>query len=81
MEGFVNECVEQESATDGKAFVFTSERIENIPESWRAKETYRIVNRYGYTEVFELTEPQKNLRSVPEVAGNVSSDSSCAVEV
>jgi hypothetical protein len=74
VEGFVNEYVEQESATDGKALIFVSERIENIPEGWRAKETYRIVNQDEYTKVFELAEPQKEFKVYAESVGNVSSD-------
>jgi hypothetical protein len=58
--------VEQESATDGKTLIFVSERIENIPEGWRARETYRIVNQDEYTEVFELAEPQKELKVYAE---------------
>src|SRR5262245_54129304 len=44
VEGFVNEYVQTSSSADGKTFVFTTERIENIPAGWRARETYRILN-------------------------------------
>ncbi len=59
VEGFVNEYVQQESAPDGKTLIFVTDRIENIPDGWRARETYRIVNQDEYTEVFELAPPQK----------------------
>ena len=58
-EGFVNEYVEQAHSHDGKMLMFVTERIENIPDGWRARETYKILNRDEYTEVFELAPPQK----------------------
>jgi hypothetical protein len=39
--------------------VFETERIENIPEGWRARETFKIISQDEYGEVFELAEPQK----------------------
>lgn len=60
VEGFVNEYVEQERAKDGKTLVFETERIENIPAGWRARETYRLLNQDEYSEVFELAEPGKD---------------------
>jgi hypothetical protein len=57
-EGFVNEYVQQEG-TDGKTLVFLTNRIENIPDGWRARETYKIVSQDEYREVFELAEPNK----------------------
>ena len=59
VEGFVNEYVEQESTKEGKTLVFETERIENIPDGWRARETYKIMSQDEYAEVFELAEPQK----------------------
>lgn len=59
VEGFVNEYVEQEGPKDGKTLVFETERIENIPDGWRARETYKIISQNEYAEVFELAEPQK----------------------
>jgi hypothetical protein len=59
VEGFVNEYIEQERSPDGKTIVFISERIENIPEGWRARETYRIMSPDEYKELFELAPPEK----------------------
>lgn len=59
VEGFVNEYVEQGSAADRKTLVFVTEGIENTPDGWRARETYKVVNQNEYTETFELAEPQK----------------------
>jgi hypothetical protein len=39
--------------------VFVSESIENIPQGFRAKETYQIINDNEFTETFELAEPGK----------------------
>jgi hypothetical protein len=59
VEGFVNEYVERESTNDGKTLVFETERIENLPDGWRARETYKILSQEEYIEVFELAPPQK----------------------
>jgi len=59
VEGFVNEYVQREVAEDGKRVVFETERIENIPDAWRARETYKIVSSDEFIEVFELAEPKK----------------------
>ena len=59
VEGFVNEYVEQARSHDGTMLMFATERIENIPAGWRARETYRILNRNEFSEVFELAEPDK----------------------
>lgn len=66
VEGFVNEYVEQGAARDGNTLVFETERIENIPSGWRARETYRIVNQDEFIEVFELAEPQKDFQIYSE---------------
>ena len=59
VEGFVNEYVEQGNSADGTRLIFVTEKIENIPEGWRARETYQFLNQDEYTEVFELAPPQK----------------------
>ncbi len=66
VEGFVNEYVEQEISADGKTLRFETERIENIPDGWRGRETYKIVNQDEYTEVFELAPPQKDFQLYSE---------------
>ena len=59
VEGFVNQYVEQERAPASKTLVFVSEGIENLPDGWRARETYRFLSDTEYTEVFELAPPKK----------------------
>ncbi|MFZ6013238.1 MAG: hypothetical protein ACOYXT_23045 [Bacteroidota bacterium] len=59
VEGFVNQYSLQSISPDGKTIVFLSEAIENIPASWRAKETYEIAGDRELKEVFELSSAGK----------------------
>ncbi len=63
VEGFVNEYVEQESSADGKTLIFVTDRIENFPEGWRVRETYKIVSQHEYTEVFKVAPKEFELYS------------------
>jgi hypothetical protein len=58
-EGFVNQYLLEKVSPDGRAFTFVSEFIENIPNGWRARETYTFAASGELTEVFELAEPGK----------------------
>jgi len=60
IEGFVNQYVTTSISTDGKAIVFTSEGIENIPAGWKTKETWQITREGSFSETFELGEPGKD---------------------
>ena len=60
MEGFVNQFKIESISRDGKTIVFITESIENIPNGFRAKETYQIVNENEFLETFELAEPGKD---------------------
>jgi hypothetical protein len=64
-EGFVNTYVQQPS-TDDKTIVFVSEAIENIPDGYRARETYTILSRDEFTERFEIAEPGKDFELYSE---------------
>lgn len=59
IEGFVNQFKLDSISPDKKTLVFISEAIENIPNGWRAKETYRIINDHEIEETFELAGPGK----------------------
>jgi len=59
VEGFVTQYRSETIASDGKALVFTSESLENLPVGFRARETYRILNNDEFVEVFELAAPGK----------------------
>jgi hypothetical protein len=57
-EGFINQYTLDSLSADKKTFVFISEAIENIPQGWRARETY-TVTKDGIAEAFNLAEPGK----------------------
>jgi hypothetical protein len=59
IEGFVNQFKIESISPDGKTIVFISESIENIPQGWRAKETYNITSENEFIEIFELAGPGK----------------------
>lgn len=58
IEGFVNQYVEEGTA-ELSSLTFVSESIENIPQGFRARETYRMQGPDEFEEVFELSEPGK----------------------
>ncbi len=60
IEGFVNHYALDKTAADTRSYGFQSESIENIPEGWRARETYRIISNDEFVEVFELAAPGKD---------------------
>jgi hypothetical protein len=47
-----------------------TERIENLPDDWGARETYKIVSPDEYNEVFELAPPQKSSQYMPKAVGS-----------
>jgi hypothetical protein len=57
-EGFVSQYVDG-GAKPG-TLVFTTEAIENIPEGWRARETYILTGTDQLEEIFELAPPGKD---------------------
>jgi len=54
------------NSADGKTLRFVTETIENIPDGWRERETYKVVNQDEFTEVFELAPPQKDFQIYSE---------------
>ena len=58
-EGFVNQYVLNAAESGARKLVFVSERFENVPEGWRARETYEILSPDEFTETFELAESGK----------------------
>ncbi len=59
IEGFVNEYTLDSISEDGKSLEFVTNRIENIPQGWRAKESYRFVSSEEFVETFYLAAPAK----------------------
>jgi len=67
IEGFVNQYKLDSIADDSKKIVFVSEAIENIPQGYRARETYTIIDQNEFIEVFEIAEPGKDFAVYSEV--------------
>ena len=57
VEGFVNQY--RSETVSGERIVFITESIENIPDGWRARETYEITGEDSFVERFELAAPGK----------------------
>jgi hypothetical protein len=64
IEGFVNQFVLQSESRN--EIVFVSESIENIPNGWRARETYRVLGPDEFIERFDLAEPGKDFELYSE---------------
>ena len=62
VEGFVNQYVSDLVPQDGK-LVFASEAIENIPPGYRARESYTVMGRDEFEELFELAEPGQSFET------------------
>jgi len=60
VEGFVNDYVLESISADKKIIVFVTEKIINIPNGWRGKETFRIISNTEFEEIFELAPPDKD---------------------
>lgn len=58
VEGFVNHYVLETSTAD--TFVFVTEAIENIPQGFRARETWKLLDDATLEETFEIAEPDKD---------------------
>ncbi len=57
-EGFVNQYVMLPPTAGGK-LVFESESFENVPATWKARETYEVLSPDEFIETFELSEGEK----------------------
>lgn len=60
IEGFVNKYTMESISSDKKHIIFISEEIENIPNGYRARETYHFKNENEFEEIFEIAEPNKD---------------------
>ena len=52
-ESFVNQFV-MGPVTPGNPIVFDSEALENVPQGWKARETYEVMSPDEFVETFEL---------------------------
>ncbi len=57
VEGYVNEFIAEPASESDKLSAFVTESIENLPPGWRARETYNIIDKNEFVEVFELAKP------------------------
>ncbi len=61
IEGFVTRYILDSLSTDGRTFVFVSERTENLPSDFGARISYHIVDGDEFRQTFELAFPGKEL--------------------
>jgi len=73
VEGFVNQYImdteesnRQTTQSNALTLVFVTEHMENIPSGWRARETYRILSKDEFIEIFELGTPEKDFEIYSE---------------
>jgi hypothetical protein len=52
-EGFVNQYAQAAASRPGR-IVFETEALENVPATWKARETYDVVSPDEFVETFEL---------------------------
>jgi hypothetical protein len=57
-EGFVNQYVMQPATAGGK-LAFQSEAFENVPTTWKARETYDVISPDEFIETFELSQGEQ----------------------
>jgi hypothetical protein len=57
VESFFAQYVAATAALDGAELTFVSEAIENIPDGFRARETYRFSGPDAFEEIFETADP------------------------
>ena len=65
-EGFVNQFALERFDDRQLTLVFVSTAIENIAPGWRAKETYRFLNKDEFVETFALAQPGKDFATYSE---------------
>src|SRR6266511_3172360 len=66
VEGFVNQLALETLHDQQRTLVFVSTAIENIAPGWRAKETYRLLEKDEFIETFALAPPGKDFTTYSE---------------
>lgn len=56
-EGFVLTYALNPALSTATKLVFESEQVENIPSTWKARETYELTSGDAFTETFEIAQP------------------------
>lgn len=62
VEGFVNQYVLDSISEDGNTLTFLTESLENVPEGWRGRETFRFTGDDEFQNTFELARPDEEFR-------------------
>jgi hypothetical protein len=62
-EGFVNQYLLDSLSADSTTIVFVSERLENVPPGWRAKEQFEIISGDEFIEFFKLAAPGREFEA------------------
>ncbi|MFQ5986316.1 MAG: hypothetical protein ACE5KQ_03055 [Thermoplasmata archaeon] len=57
VEGYVNQYRLDSVSEDGSTLVFLTESLENVPDGWRGRETFRFSGPDEFQNVFELARP------------------------
>lgn len=58
-EGFVITYALNPALSTASRLVFDSELLENVPSTWKARETYDLASADEFTEIFELAQGDK----------------------
>jgi hypothetical protein len=58
-EGFVLTYALNPVLSTASRLVFDSEQLENVPSTWKARETYVLISQDEFTETFEIAQPDK----------------------
>ena len=62
-ESFVITYVMNLNASSATKVVFDSEQLENVPSSWKARETYEILSPNEFVETFAIAEAGKTFET------------------
>ena len=55
----MNQYVMLPPMTEAGRLVFESEALENVPATWKARETYEVISPDEFIETFELSQGGK----------------------
>lgn len=58
-ESFIVTYALNPSLSGSAKLVFDSEQLENVPSSWKARETYELISKDEFTETFEIAQGDK----------------------
>ncbi|WP_243302525.1 hypothetical protein [Geothrix oryzisoli] len=58
-EGFVVTYALNSTLSTPSKLVFESEQLENVPSSWKARETYELISNHEFIETFEIAQTDR----------------------